>query len=409
MIRAVLRRAFTLVELLVVIAIIGVLVGLLLPAVQKIREAAARMSCSNNLHQIGLAAHNYSDAFGRFPPGENLSVNAMTPNNNAYNYTYPGYAGPYTGCLGYLLPYMEQGNIYQAAYGIHPSPNDYFSFNTSAGAWAYDLPPFESTVGDQNLPSGGNNGTGYGCFLPAGSNGVNFPGMGYASNHIKPYECPSDNLYVTLIDPATFQTTSGTGPGTLDANSNNIYGTAGVFGVLDAYWVDQGYFWIDYVPPTQNYPQGIPVGRTNYIGCAGYFGDTVPHNAAPGTTAAQALLYRGIYLRNSKTKFTDITDGTSNTIAFGETLGGNSTGARDTALAWMGSGSMPTAYRFSGLLTTGFTQRQAWTRYGSKHPNVVQFAFADGSVHPISTGIDPATYIYLSGMADGALIDATQY
>ena len=93
-------RGFTLIELLVVIAIIGVLIALLLPAVQSAREAARRMQCTNNLKQIGLALHNYHDTWGRFAMG---SVQVTTP------------SGPYRRpFLASLLPFLEQRNLYDS-------------------------------------------------------------------------------------------------------------------------------------------------------------------------------------------------------------------------------------------------------------------------------------------------------
>jgi prepilin-type N-terminal cleavage/methylation domain-containing protein/prepilin-type processing-associated H-X9-DG protein len=99
------RAAFTLIELLVVIAIIGVLIGLLLPAVQRIREAANRIKCANNLKQMGLAVHNHESSFGHLPTGGWGWGWTGDPDRGA-NFRQPG------GWVYNILPYVEQGNLY---------------------------------------------------------------------------------------------------------------------------------------------------------------------------------------------------------------------------------------------------------------------------------------------------------
>jgi prepilin-type N-terminal cleavage/methylation domain-containing protein/prepilin-type processing-associated H-X9-DG protein len=343
------RPAFTLIELLVVIAIIAVLIGLLLPAVQKVREAAANTSCRNNLHQIGLGAHAYTDANGGyFPVGSNISPNAQYPPGDSPQFWQipPPTAGPYTGVLAYLLPYIEQTNLYNQI------PQSYFKLNTTQGAWAYSTPPYDDQSG---VPSQYINYTGY---------------PKWADTHIKTYECPSDSPYGRLTNQ---------GDWVIDAYF--IYtGTDPNFGPGSAY--------IDYV---YNYPGfGAEMGASSYIGCAGY--------ASGNSTSAQK--YAGVYGANKPTRIVTIGDGTSNTIGFGEAVSGTYAG-HNYRLTWMGAGSMPTAY---GITPRNNNAGFPW-QFRSYHNGNVNFAFCDGSVRSIKTTADNNVFIAASGANDGVNYD----
>jgi prepilin-type N-terminal cleavage/methylation domain-containing protein/prepilin-type processing-associated H-X9-DG protein len=322
---------FTLVELLVVIAIIAILVGLLLPAVQKVRDTAARTQCQNNIKQIALAAANYESAYHMFPPGMNIS-----PNSPGTPHTYgPPLAGPYTGCLAYLLPFIEQQNVYNQI------PLNMFQFNTTALAWAYGYP--------------GANG-----YSPVNGTAVLDAPNGGPYAQVKSYVCPA------AVPIAQTSPPSG--------------------GIIDAYWTQQNSIWIDYLPFESPWTNNI--GLTNYIGCAGYL----------GSDPQGSNQWQGIYDMNSQTRVTDITDGTSNTIAFGETIGGPSTDPwGGFSIAWFGAGSMPSAW--------GLSQTPDWYQFSSNHTGVINFAWADGSVRTVTSQADYLTYIYATAMADGQVVN----
>jgi prepilin-type N-terminal cleavage/methylation domain-containing protein/prepilin-type processing-associated H-X9-DG protein len=391
MIRSFRKAGFTLIELLVVIAIIAILIGLLLPAVQKVRDAAARIQCSNNIKQISLAAHTYHDAFKCLPPGTNVSQSPLTSDNVNPQYTYqsidPRYGGPYTSVLAYLLPYVEQGNVYNQLLNTvqankYKSPGSaLFAFGSGAGAWAYNYPPFDFAAG---VPSSNVNGTGYPHICDA---------------NIPIYVCPSDNA---------------------TDNTGVPYPNGGV---IDAYWttktgdVNGAAFWIDFVADYTGF--GHEMGASNYMANSGYAG--IEDVTIPNTTL-NAAQFIGPYSMNSKTKLQAISDGTSNTIAFGETLGGNDV-LRNFRLSWMGAGCMGA---FRGLPAGGTSDNTNpnylnWYHFSSRHGGgIVQFGYCDGSVRSIRSGFyrlaagagtqsaQYLTFLAAAGMRDGQVVNFSQ-
>ena len=223
------RTAFTLVELLVVIAIIGILIGMLLPAVQQVREAARRITCANNIRQLGIAAHNFESAFQQFPPGLNYPLSSSRPFRD--DATASG--GQRIAWSVFLLPFLEQNNLH-----------DVFATETSEFStdWWLALMPDGSPCVSQNIPF---------------------------------FQCPSD-----------------AGP---DGN--------------DSY------------TPTAIPVAGALCGKSNYVAIAGA-GTAPPFGTGLSelsTSAAGIFVpFWGIFGINSRTTFGNISDGTTNTIMFGE-------------------------------------------------------------------------------------------
>ena len=345
------KRGFTLVELLVVIAIIGILIALLLPAVQAAREAARRTQCANNLKQLALASHNHHDTRKRFPPGYLGTVDHVWQSDM--------WSVQNLGMIVYLLPYMEQNVIYDRF------PNEYLRVrHTFANVPNPD--PYPGTWWTRN-------------------DITNTPYRSHvALTRINSLLCPSTTPYGSTRGASAMLTPlvwSGSGLFD-DVNIGLIYFSAAGF-------------------------TGQNLGRTNYLGCSGVGANfPYPNSAAP---------YAGIYGNRTRNTFGSIQDGSSNTIAMGEYTGGyvnvyDGPRQRTFAGSWINAGAMCSKYGLKNLPNPSDSLMRPywkeWYQFSADHPAICQFALGDGSVRPISEQIALWPWYYLSSMSEGIAVDA---
>ncbi len=316
------RQGFTLIELLVVIAIIAILIGLLVPAVQKVRDAAARMQCANNLKQLGIAAANYEGTNRRMPPGylgpyPNLVEDDQQPDYYSYQWV---------GVLTYLLPFVEQDNVYTLFQSGVPS--DYLATNRVYGPWW----SYNSSWAAAQMP-------------------------------IKTFLCPAD-----IPDQAN----------------------QAIFALWHAFPANPWDVTVSYFDSSAS-----GLGRTNYLGVGGFANNVYPQ-------------YAGVLTNRSAVTMSQITaaDGTSNTLLFGEYIGDTDTGPDNYSGAWMGAGALPAAWG------TPTGSGAGWWSFTSHHTGIVNFAYADGSVHAIRKGLTAGdawvTFYRMSAWSDGHAVDPTQ-
>lgn len=334
------RNGFTLVELLVVIAIIGILIGMLLPAVQSVREAARRTQCMNNLRQIGLSALNYESAHMEFPPA--LYILGGSPTFDEQRAAL--FDQQSTSMLVACLPFIEQDNLARQLDPIATNENT-------------TLPDVGHTIG--SWLNGGTAGPGinFGLITPVAS-----------------FECPSD----------------GNGPNdvTLGLFHYGTNGTVSAFIIV-------------------NEPGDPPqLGLTNYSANIGAIGIT------RGTTLAAWAGFEGPVRNREGSAVDQVTDGSSNVILAGESLGidrqdastGDITRYRwshvfgGAALTFRAGYTADNVPNFGGPLDSTFFQ------FSANHPGTTNFVYCDGSTHAVSKDAGDAATQRLGGGFDGNVL-----
>ena len=338
---------FTLVELLVVITIIGILIALLLPAVQAAREAARRLQCSNNLKQIGLAMHNFESQNGTFPPGI-VSKARFSYINKTDSGMFIGYEWPYF--LHCLLPHLEQNAYYDALQGP-----------------GFDLP------GPWDQPAKWPTST---CKM-----------------NLSMFLCPSDGLGPTLYN-------NGSGSSEILLTKSNYLGFFS--GLNDG---DGAYLAIKdaYNPNSGTYPAIDP--GLHAVFRYGYGTPIAKITDGTSNTMAVAEYLRGMESDDERGNFYTNRAGCKTLFV---TLGPNST-ASDKLLNWPGfcpGGSSHNQPDFNLPCTPGSDNDDNYASPRSYHPGGVNVAFCDGSVHFIQDGIDITTWRSLGWIADGKSITA---
>jgi len=346
------RSAFTLVELLVVIAIIGILIGMLLPAVQQVREAARRTTCMNNIRQLALACLNYESAHMEFPPGHNANagVNSRTPK--------PIIARPNNSAQGqqiawgmFILPFMEQNNLHD-------------QFKTATGNWQND---WQQQV-DAN-------------------------GKLLVSNVIPAFICTSDSC--PEGDLIKFWTHRNVVDDGLHSKSNYVAN-------MGAYGFSSG------LPQSTIVGLNRPGLRTQDWGIFGTNSRTTFAAISDGSSNVMALGERssrnekqaGSTSSNASDQHGAVWSGRG-IAAWGSTAG-NYTGATRNTL-WSFIGSIPRTTPNVAVTFGVNGTRQSETVASSFHPGGATVAFGDGSAHFLSNNISFDALIALSRMGDGGV------